>query len=64
MKNLATFRDLKDYVEVLDDLFMIYVRSDECDNDGTEARSKVACCVDELKTELISTELKELASDN
>lgn len=52
MKNLKTNRDLSDYIEVLDDLFMIYVRSDECDNDGTEARSKVACCVEELKGEL------------
>ena len=49
MKSLKSYRDLSDYVEVLDDLFMIYTESDQCDNDGTEARSKIAGCVRELK---------------
>ena len=49
MKNLKSNRDLSDYVEVLDDLFLIYIQSDECDNDGQECRSKVADCVRELK---------------
>lgn len=56
MKNLKTNRDLSDYVEVIDDLFLIYVQSDECDNDGQEARSKVADCVRELKAELLKAE--------
>ena len=56
MKNLKTNRDLSDYVEVLDDLFLIYVQSDECDNDGQECRSKVADCVRELKAELVEAQ--------
>ena len=52
-KKLKLYRDISDYVEVLDDLFLTYVRSDECDNDGQEYRSKVANCYDELKTELV-----------
>jgi hypothetical protein len=52
-KNLKGYRAISDYVEVLDDLFLIYVESDDCDNDGQEYRSKVANCISELKTELV-----------
>jgi hypothetical protein len=55
-KNLKTYRDLSDYVEVLDDLFLVYVESDQCDNDGQEYRSKVAGCYNELKTELVKAQ--------
>ena len=53
MKNLKTYRDLSDYIEVLDDLFMIYLKSDECDNDTKEDRGKIADCIQELKGELL-----------
>ena len=52
VKNLKSNRDLDQYIEVLDDLLMIYIESEPCGLDGPEGRGKVAFCVKELKDEL------------
>lgn len=56
IKNLKANRDLDQYVEVLDDLFMIYIESEQSGQDGPEGRVKVAFCVKELKEELIKAQ--------
>ena len=59
MKNLATFRDLKDYVTIIDTLLTHYVKSGEFAVNSKRERCDIVDGCWELKSEL----LKELASE-
>lgn len=52
MENLSQFRNLEDYLTIIDDLLLIYLESEQCDNDSRQYRSTVANCCKELKEEI------------
>jgi hypothetical protein len=58
--------DPSDYIEVLDDFFLIYVESDFCGNATQEERCNVTGRYYELKLKLLQAqkkEMKQLASN-
>lgn len=64
MEKLSFYRDLADYVKVIDLMFTSYVRTDDFANESEEDRCTIVDCCTELKDfigDLIKEEKPELS---